>query len=103
VTRRANPEVLAVTLKALASPARLEILTLLAGHRGGQTPKWVEGSLTHRLTQPTVSHHLRTLFNAGLLTRKELEGPRDRGGEYVFYAVSASGMDRVLNGLAGLR
>jgi ArsR family transcriptional regulator len=51
--------------KALADPTRLEILRLLAAQRG---PTCVCDVVAHfGLSQPTISHHLRVLREAGLL------------------------------------
>ena len=51
--------------KALADPTRLEILRLLAAQRG---PTCVCDVVAHfGLAQPTISHHLRVLREAGLL------------------------------------
>jgi ArsR family transcriptional regulator len=51
--------------KALADPTRLEILRLLSAQRG---PTCVCDLVAHfELSQPTISHHLRVLREAGLL------------------------------------
>jgi ArsR family transcriptional regulator len=51
--------------KALADPTRLEILRLLSAQRG---PTCVCDVVAHfGLSQPTISHHLRVLREAGLL------------------------------------
>lgn len=59
---------LAQTLKALADPARLRLLSIIAATDGGEA---CVCDLTEPLglTQPTVSHHLKVLVDAGLLTR----------------------------------
>ena len=58
----------AALFKVLAEPARLQILSLLAA--GGCGPASVN-ELTDLigLSQPTVSHHLKKLTEAGLLER----------------------------------
>lgn len=61
-------EQLAVMLKALADPVRLRLLNLVA--RSGEAcacdlPEAVDRS------QPTVSHHLKVLVEAGLLDREK--------------------------------
>lgn len=56
--------------KALADPTRLEILRLLAAQRG---PTCVCDVVAHfGLSQPTISHHLRVLREAGLLRTSKL-------------------------------
>jgi ArsR family transcriptional regulator len=69
---------LAGVLKALADPTRLRLLSLIQTHDG-------EACVCHLveplgLSQPTVSHHLKVLYEAGLLTR-------ERRGVWVFYRV----------------
>src|SRR5690606_33891829 len=63
-----DAEQTARTLKALADPARLRLLSIIAAHEGGET---CVCDLTEPLglSQPTVSHHLRVLSEAGLVTR----------------------------------
>ena len=63
-------ETLAGVLKALADPARLRLLSLVMAHAGGEACVCeLTGPLG--LTQPTVSHHLKVLTEAGLLTREK--------------------------------
>ncbi|MCD5317213.1 ArsR/SmtB family transcription factor [Kineosporia babensis] len=61
---------LASLLKALAEPTRLQLLSLVAAHEGGEA---CVCDLTEPvgLSQPTVSHHLKILVEAGLLTREK--------------------------------
>jgi ArsR family transcriptional regulator len=58
------------TLKALADPARLRLLSIIAAHDGGEA---CVCDLTEPvgLTQPTVSHHLKVLTEAGFVTREK--------------------------------
>ncbi|WKD58398.1 HTH-type transcriptional regulator NmtR [Corynebacterium capitovis DSM 44611] len=60
----------AALFKVLAQPVRLQILSHLAA--GGCGPVTVN-ELTDKLglSQPTVSHHLKKLTEAGLLTREQ--------------------------------
>lgn len=57
-------------LKALADPARLRLLSIIAAHEGGEA---CVCDLTEPvgLSQPTVSHHLRVLTEAGFVTREK--------------------------------
>jgi ArsR family transcriptional regulator len=92
---------LAHTLKALADPARLRLLSMVAAHDGGEA---CVCDLTESLglTQPTVSHHLKVLVDAGLLTR-------DKRGVWAYYALVPGALDslaavlssRDLAGVAG--
>ena len=61
---------LARTLKALADPARLRLLSLIAANDGGEA---CVCDLTEPLglSQPTVSHHLKVLTDAGLISREK--------------------------------
>jgi ArsR family transcriptional regulator len=52
-------------LKALADPTRLRILSLLGRHEGEVCVFEIVESFT--LEQPTISHHLRILRDAGLV------------------------------------
>ena len=76
---RATAESLAVLIKAVADPARLQLLALL---RAAETGEACVCDLTGPLglSQPTVSHHLKVLTEAGLLTR-------EKRGTWAWYAV----------------
>ncbi|HYB37795.1 MAG TPA: metalloregulator ArsR/SmtB family transcription factor, partial [Mycobacterium sp.] len=58
---------LAAKLKALSDPVRLRLLSVVASHRGGEACV-CDLSVGIDLTQPTISHHLKVLKTAGLLT-----------------------------------
>jgi ArsR family transcriptional regulator len=60
---------LARVLKALADPARLRLLSVIQAADGGEA---CQCDLTEPvgLSQPTVSHHLKVLHDAGLVTRE---------------------------------
>ncbi|MFE9656956.1 ArsR/SmtB family transcription factor [Micromonospora sp. NPDC006431] len=68
--KRADAERLAGVLKAVADPARLRLLSLIQSAPEGEASV---SDLTAplKLSQPTVSHHLRTLTEAGLLKREK--------------------------------
>lgn len=76
--------------KALADPVRLRLLSLIASHAGGEacvcdlTPAF-------EVSEPTISHHLKTLREAGLVTS-------ERRASWVFYRV----VPEALTGLSGL-
>ena len=60
---------IAEAFRVVADPARLRILSLMANTEAEES--WV-GELTQALglSQPTVSHHLRVLHDAGLIERE---------------------------------
>lgn len=59
---------LGAVLKALADPARLRLVSIIAAN--GEMCACDLPALVRR-TQPTVSHHLAQLVNAGLLHREQ--------------------------------
>ncbi|MBA4609157.1 helix-turn-helix transcriptional regulator [Aeromicrobium sp. Marseille-Q0843] len=65
--------------KALADPTRVRLLSLVAAHEGGEA---CVCDITEPvgLSQPTVSHHLKILVEAGLLAREQR-------GTWAFYSV----------------
>ena len=66
---RPTAERLARLLKAVADPARLQLLALIKSSPGGESCV-CDLTVPLALAQPTVSHHLRVLTDAGLLTRR---------------------------------
>ncbi len=78
---------LAHILKALADPTRLRLVSMVAAHEGGEA---CVCDLTDPLglTQPTISHHLKILMNAGILTR-------DKRGKWAYYALVPTALDAV--------
>lgn len=61
---------LAAVLKAIAEPTRLRLLSLVAAQPDCQACICdLTGPV--RLSQPTVSHHMKILVEAGLLTREQ--------------------------------
>src|SRR5690606_27242052 len=84
---QSEAEHLAVTLKALADPARLRLLSIVAGSRDQEA---CVCDLTEPigLSQPTVSHHLRVLTDAGFLTRS-------KRGTWAYYRLVPEALERV--------
>jgi ArsR family transcriptional regulator len=80
-----DAEVLADQLKAVADPARLRLLSLLMGAPTGEacTCDLVEPL---GLSQPTVTHHLRRLAEAGIVTG-------DRRGRWTYYRVERAALE----------
>jgi len=70
---------LATAFKAIADPARLRLLSLIADQPGGEACN-CELVAPLGLSQPTVSHHLKVLHDAGLLTR-------ERRSQWAFYRI----------------
>ncbi len=75
---------LALMFKALGDPVRLRLLSMVASHAGGEACV-CEISPAFDLTQPTISHHLRVLREAGLLQC-------ERRGTWVYYWVVPSAL-----------
>lgn len=82
-----NAESLAKSLKALADPARLRLVSLVAASEGDEA---CVCDLTDALdlAQPTVSHHLKVLTDAGFLTRS-------KRGTWAYYALVPGALDAV--------
>lgn len=57
-------------LKALADPVRLRLMSLVASHPGGEACVCDLAS-EFDLSQPTISHHLKVLYESGLLDRQK--------------------------------
>jgi ArsR family transcriptional regulator, arsenate/arsenite/antimonite-responsive transcriptional repressor len=88
-----NPDeaaTLAAGFKALSDPARLRLISLVAAH-AGQEACVCDLTEPVGLSQPTVSHHLKLLVDAGILTREQR-------GKWAYYKL----MPDTLNTLAGL-
>jgi ArsR family transcriptional regulator, arsenate/arsenite/antimonite-responsive transcriptional repressor len=69
----------AAKLKALADPIRLRLISLVASHAGGEACVCdISGDFD--VTQPTISHHLKVLKDAGLLAS-------ERRASWVYYSV----------------
>ncbi|MDX2376792.1 metalloregulator ArsR/SmtB family transcription factor [Microbacterium sp. LRZ72] len=78
---------LAHTLKALADPVRLRLLSIVASAEGAEA--CVCDLLEPvGLSQPTVSHHLKVLTEAGFLTRT-------KRGTWAFYALVPGALEEV--------
>lgn len=80
-------EELARTMKALADPARLRLLSIVAASAGGEACV-CDLTAPVGLSQPTVSHHLKVLTEAGFLSRT-------KRGTWAYYAVVPGALERV--------
>jgi len=87
-----NAESVSRSLKALADPARLRILSMVAAHEDAEA---CVCDLTEPLdlSQPTVSHHLKVLMDAGYLTRS-------KRGTWAYYRLVPGSLDSVAGLLA---
>jgi ArsR family transcriptional regulator len=73
-----DAEMLATRFKALADPVRLRLFSRIASHGPGEVCVCDIDDVG--VSQPTVSHHLRKLREAGLVTA-------ERRGTWVYYRV----------------
>ena len=78
---------LAGVFKALSDPVRLRLLSLIASFEGGEA---CVCDLTgpFEVSQPTISHHLRVLREAGLIDS-------ERRGTWVYYWVIPAVLERI--------
>ena len=83
-------ETLAFGFKALAGPTRLRLISLVAAHEDAEACV-CELTDPVGLSQPTVSHHLKILVDAGILTREQR-------GKWAYYRL----VPEALNALAAL-
>jgi ArsR family transcriptional regulator, arsenate/arsenite/antimonite-responsive transcriptional repressor len=84
VLELAEAERLASLFKALGDPTRVRLLSLIAAHEGGEA---CICDLTEPvgLSQPTVSHHMKQLVDAGLLSREQR-------GRWAYYRVEEAAL-----------
>lgn len=75
----AEAEAIAPLLKALADPVRLRLLSLVASYVDGEACVCNLND-AFDLSQPTISHHLKVLYEAGLLDRS-------KRGVWVYYRI----------------
>ncbi|WP_369636752.1 ArsR/SmtB family transcription factor [Nocardia sp. JMUB6875] len=78
---------LASTFKALGDPVRLRLLSLIAA-AGGEEVCVCELTPAFDLSQPTISHHLKVLREAGLLSS-------ERRGTWVYYRIIPEALQRL--------
>lgn len=80
-------EQLAMTLKALADPARLRLLSIVAASED-QEACVCDLIDPVGLSQPTVSHHLKVLTQAGFLSRS-------KRGTWAYYRLIPEALEQV--------
>lgn len=81
----ATSERLATVFKALGEPTRLRLVSLIAGHQGAEACV-CDLTAPVGLSQPTVSHHLKILVEAGLLERAQR-------GKWAYYRLVPTALD----------
>lgn len=91
----AEAEDLAAGLRAIADPIRLRLLSFIAAQPGA------EACVCHltapvELSQPTVSHHLKLMHDAGVLER-------EKRGAWVFYRINPERLDALRAALTTTR
>lgn len=85
-------EVLARMFKALGDPSRVKLLSIIAASEGQEA---CVCDLTEPvgLSQPTVSHHMKLLVEAGLVTREQR-------GRWAYFSIVPGILDSLASTLA---
>ncbi len=91
--KKVDAEELALGFKAIADPGRLQLLNFIAAQPSG------EACVCHLMKpldvkQPTVSHHVKVLYEAGLLAR-------ERRGTWVYYRIVRERLAALRDALSG--
>lgn len=83
---------LAQVFKALGDPVRLRLVSLIGAHQGGEMCV-CDLTTAFELSQPTISHHLRVLREAGIIDC-------ERRGTWVYYWLVPAALERMASVLA---
>jgi ArsR family transcriptional regulator, arsenate/arsenite/antimonite-responsive transcriptional repressor len=83
---------IAPLLKALADPVRLRLLSLVASHGDGEACV-CDLNDAFDLSQPTISHHLKVLADAGLVQR-------DKRGVWAYYRAVPANLQKIADLIA---
>ncbi|MDX3314035.1 metalloregulator ArsR/SmtB family transcription factor [Streptomyces sp. ME08-AFT2] len=83
---------LAKAFKALGDPVRLRLMSMIVSREGGEVCV-CELTPAFDLSQPTISHHLKLLRQAGLIDC-------ERRGTWVYYWILPAALDRLAGFLA---
>jgi ArsR family transcriptional regulator, arsenate/arsenite/antimonite-responsive transcriptional repressor len=78
---------LARLFKAMGDPVRLRLLSLIASHESGEACV-CDLTGVFELTGPTISHHLKVLREAGLISGQ-------RRGTWIYYRVHPEALGRL--------
>lgn len=82
-----DAQAFARTLKAIADPTRLRLVSLVASHEGSEACV-CDLIDPVGLGQPTVSHHLKILVDAGVLHR-------EKRGIWSYYSLRADALEQI--------
>jgi ArsR family transcriptional regulator len=83
---------LAQVFKALGDPVRLRLVSLIGARDGGEVCV-CDLTSAFDLSQPTISHHLKVLREAGLIDS-------ERRGTWVYYRLVPAALTRMAESLA---
>jgi ArsR family transcriptional regulator len=78
---------LAQVFKALGDPVRLRLVSLIGAHQGGEVCV-CDLTTAFNLAQPTISHHLKVLREAGIIAS-------ERRGTWVYYRLVPAALERM--------
>jgi ArsR family transcriptional regulator, arsenate/arsenite/antimonite-responsive transcriptional repressor len=78
---------LALVFKALGDPVRLRLVSLIGAREGGEVCV-CDLTSAFDLSQPTISHHLKVLREAGLIDS-------ERRGTWVYYRLIPAALERM--------
>lgn len=87
VLDQSDAEQLAGALKAIADPARLRLISIVAAAESGEVCV-CDFTGPVGLSQPTVSHHLKILVDAGVLAREQR-------GKWAYYRLVPAALDNL--------
>jgi len=87
-------ERIAPLVKAIADPVRLRLLSLVASHADGEACV-CDLNDAFDLSQPTISHHLKLLHEAGLVDR-------EKRGVWVYYRINTGALSDLATLLGGV-
>jgi ArsR family transcriptional regulator len=73
--------------RALGDPVRVRLVSLIGAHQGGEVCV-CELTTAFDLTQPTISHHLRILREAGIISS-------ERRGTWVYYRLLPAALEHM--------
>ncbi len=83
----ASAAALAQLFRALGDPVRLRLVSLIGAREGGEVCV-CDLTSAFDLTQPTISHHLKVLREAGIIDS-------ERRGTWVYYRLVPSALERM--------
>jgi ArsR family transcriptional regulator, arsenate/arsenite/antimonite-responsive transcriptional repressor len=90
---RAQAEQIAGLLKALSDPTRLQILSMIEASPGGEACV-CDLTVPFDMSQPAISHHLKILVAAGILSR-------EKRGSWAWYSLNADRLEPIRHLLPG--